>query len=260
MASYASVGRLEDISAANRNPQVADEASLRVQLAAAYRIVDFYGWTQTIYGHITVRLPGPEKHFLINPFGLMYDEITASNLIKIDLDGNIIGQSAHPVNLTGYVIHSAIHGARDDVTCVMHTHTREGMAIAALADGFNACDFAGASLHDRVAYHDFEGLTTRLDERARLVESLGDKYHLVLRNHGLLSCGRSIPEAFLNLHDMQIAAEVQVAARSFGAAITEPSMDLRQRHAADLESGAQCDLVFNALMRRMDRIDPTYRD
>ena len=164
------------------------------------------------------------------------------------------------MNLTGFVIHSAIHGARDDITCVMHTHTREGMAIAALEDGFNACDFAGAALHDRVAYHDFEGLTTRLDERARLVESLGDKNYLVLRNHGLLSCGQSIPQAFLHLHDMQIAAEVQVAARAFGAPLLEPSPEVRERHAAYLESGAQCDLVFNALMRRMDRIDPSYRD
>ena len=260
MASYASVGRLEEISTATRKAQADDEPSLRIQLAAAYRMVEHFGWTQTIYGHLTVRLPGPEKHFLINPFGLMFDEVTASNLVKIDLDGTIVEESVHPVNPAGFVIHSAIHDAREDVRCIMHTHTREGMAIAALKDGFNACDFAGASLHDRVAYHDFEGLTTRYDERARLVESLGDKNYLVLRNHGLLSCGGSIAEAFANLHTMQIAAEVQVAAGAFGAVVTEPSPDVRETHAADLESGAQCDLVFDALMRRMDRMDPSYRN
>ena len=260
MASYASVGRLEEISAATRKSQTGDEQSLRIQLAAAYRMVEHFGWTQTIYGHLTVRLPGPEKHFLINPFGLMFDEVTASNLVKIDLDGTIVEASVHPVNPAGFVIHSAIHDAREDVRCIMHTHTREGMAIAALKDGFNACDFAGASLHDRVAYHDFEGLTTRYDERARLVESIGDKNFLVLRNHGLLSCGGSIAEAFANLHTMQIAAEVQVAAHAFGAAVPEPPPDVRETHATDLESGAQCDLVFDALMRRMDRIDPAFRN
>ncbi len=238
-----------------------DEQTLRTQLAAAYRIVDYFGWSMLIFGHITVRLPGPERHFLINPYGLMFHEITASNLVKIDLDGNIIGDSAHPTNPAGFVIHSAIHAARDDVNCVFHTHTREGMAVAALADGLNRSDFAGAALYNRVAYHDFEGLTVRMDERERLVQSLGDKNLMILRNHGLLSCGSTITEAFLRLHTLQSACEVQVAARATGARLLEVPPEVCESHAASLDTGHQSpDLVYAALMRLMDQRDPSYRD
>ncbi len=261
MATAATVTTFEKPNKSTPNFQDLDEQALRTQLAAAYRIVDYFGWSMLIFGHITVRIPGPERHFLINPFGLMFHEITASNLVKIDLDGNIVGASEHPVNPAGFVIHSAIHAAREDVKCVIHVHTRDGMAVAALADGLNRCDFGGAALHNRVAYHDFEGLTLRMDERDRLVQSLGDKNLMILRNHGLLSCGGTIAEAFLCLHTLQTACEVQIAARATGARLLEPSPEVCETHAASLDSGHQApDMVFAALMRLMDQRDPTYRD
>ena len=163
MARYNTVTALS-----NFRPEIRtlSEHELRVELAAAYRIFDYLGWTQLIYGHITARIPGPEAQFLINPYGLMYHEVTASNLVKVDLDGNIVGDSDYPVNPAGFTIHSAVHGAREDVCCVMHTHTTAGMAVAATTDGIKCHDFAGISLHNRVAYHEFEGITVDLDERA----------------------------------------------------------------------------------------------
>ena len=238
----------------------ADEQVLRVELAAAYRLFDFFGWTEIIFGHLTARLAGPERHFLINPFGLMFHEVTASNLVKIDIDGKIVGASEHPVNPAGFVIHSAIHAAREDARCVMHSHTRAGMAVAALADGLNCTDFAGIGLVNRVAYHDFEGLTLRIDERQRLVRSLGDKNYLVLRNHGLLTCGGSVAEAMLRHVTLQRACEVQLAARASGAALVEPSPAVCESHARALDDAGHCDLAFAALMRLMDQRDPSYRD
>ncbi len=261
MATTATVTTFEEPNKSTPNFQDLDERALRKQLAAAYRIVDYFGWSMLIFGHITVRIPGPDRHFLINPFGLMFHEITASNLVKIDLDGNIVGDSEYPVNPAGFVIHSAIHAAREDVKCVIHTHTRDGMAVAALADGLNRSDFGGAALHNRVAYHDFEGLTVRMDERDRLVQSLDDKNLLILRNHGLLSCGSTIAEAFLRLHTLQTACEVQIAARATGARLLEPAPEVCETHAASLDSGHQApDLVFAALMRLIDQRDPSYRN
>ena len=237
-----------------------DEQTLRVELAAAYRLFDFFGWTEIIFGHLTARLAGPERHFLINPFGLMFHEVTASNLVKIDIDGKVVGASQHPVNPAGFVIHSAIHAAREDARCVMHSHTHAGMAVAALADGLNRTDFAGIGLINRVAYHDFEGLTVRIDERQRLVRSLGDKNHLVLRNHGLLTCGGSVAEAMLRHVALQRACEVQLAARATGAPLVEPSPAVCESHARALEDADHCDLAFAALMRLMDQRDPSYRN
>ena len=261
MAETATVTTFDAPTFDSANYQELDEQTLRTQLAAAYRIVDHFGWSMLIFGHITVRIPGPDRHFLINPYGLMFHEVTASNLVKIDLDGNIIGTSEHPTNPAGFVIHSAIHAAREDVNCVFHTHTRDGMAVAALADGLNRSDFAGAGLYDRVAYHDFEGLTVRMDERERLVQSLGDKNLMILRNHGLLSCGGTIAEAFLRLHTLQIACEVQVAARATGGRLVEVSPEVCESHAAGLDTGHNSpDLVYAALMRLMDQRDPSYRN
>ena len=258
--THTNVTRLEELRRETLDTGVQDERTLRVQLAAAYRIFDYFGWPQLIFGHITVRLPGPDRHFLINPFGLLYHEVTASNLVKIDLDGNFVGSGEYPVNPAGFVIHSAIHGAREDAHCVMHTHTRAGMAIAALKDGLNCSDFAGISLYNRVAYHDFEGLTVRMDERERLVRSLADKNILVLRNHGLLTCGKTIAEALLRMCTLQTACEVQLTARAAGGALVEPSPEVCERHAASLDSGNQSARVFAALMRLMDERDPSYRN
>lgn len=244
-----------------------DERRLRVRLAAAYRIVDYLGWTETIYGHITLRVPGTEPHFLINPWGLRYDEVTASNLVKIDHDGTIIGASDHPINPAGYVIHSAIHAARQDVRCVVHTHTIAGMAVAAQAPGLRPLSIMATGFYDRIAYHDYEGPSLETDERARLVASLGDKKVLVLRNHGLLTCGATLEEAFILMFRLQRACEIQVAAQAGDTPLVEPS-EATCRQAADLTdrflSGDGAlpvgHLEFESYVRLMDKIDPSYRE
>ena len=236
------------------------ERELRVQLAAAYRIFDYLDWPLLIYGHITARVPGPERHFLINPYGLMYHEVTASNLVKIDVDGNIVEPSNHPVNPAGFVIHSAIHAARADAHCVMHTHTTAGMAVAAMRDGLKQYDFAGITLYDRVAYHDFEGVTVDVDERSRLVGDLGQRKHMILRNHGLLSCGETVAEAFMNMFTLETACRVQVAAQATGAALISPSNEVCRKHAELLENADKGELAFAALTRLVESRDPSFKD
>jgi ribulose-5-phosphate 4-epimerase/fuculose-1-phosphate aldolase len=240
------------------------EAALRVELAACYRIFDMLGWTELIFNHITVKVPGPEEHFLINPYGLWYSEVTASNLVKLDLDGNIVGDSAWPANKAGYIIHSAIHRARADVHCIMHTHTTTGVAVACLKEGLSQTNFYSAMLHDEIAYHDFEGLTTRPDECDRLVGSLGARNAMILRNHGLLACGGSIPEAFNRLWRMQRACDVQVLAAAMGGSVI-PVPEAAARYSTAMVNA--CDpndstdqRVFAALQRRLDARDRSYRD
>ncbi len=237
-----------------------EEQRLRLELAAAYRLTAHFGWDSLIFGHITARVPGPDRHFLINPYGFMFDEITASSLVKIDLDGNKVEDSPHDVNPAGFVIHSAIHAARDDAHCIMHTHTTAGMAVAALRDGLGGLDFAGCALHERVGYHDFEGVTFRTEERQRLVASIGPHNHLILRNHGLLTCGGTVAEAFANMYGLQTACEVQTTARATGAPLVEVPVAIRESHAAALENAGECDRIFAALMRRIDRLDPSFRN
>ena len=239
------------------------EWEARVELAACYRIFDMLGWTEMIFNHITLRLPGPDRHFLINPYGLWYREVTASNLVKIDIEGNVIGGSEWPVNRAGFVIHSAIHAAREDAHCIMHTHTTAGLAIACQQDGLRPDNFYSSILHGHVAYHDFEGVTTRDDEKPRLVRSLGTKSYLILRNHGLLACGRTVPEAFLRMWTIERACQVQLAAQSTGQALTELPEDVLQRTSTmprQLEPGDPTDRrLFAALLRRVDAIDPGYK-
>ena len=251
-----------------RNEVGQSEAELREELAACYRIFDMLGWTELIFNHITAKVPGPEEHFLINPYGLMYSEVTASNLVKIDLDGNVIGNSDWPVNQAGYIIHSAVHRAREDVHCIMHTHTTSGLAVACLEDGLTQTNFYSAFLHDKIAYHDFEGVTTRDDECPRLVASLADKNLMILRSHGLLSCGTSIPDAFQRLWTLQRACDVQVAAAS--AAATGggvlPVPEAAARYSSDAwedESNHSVQVrgvIFAALRRRLDAKDQSYKD
>ena len=240
----------------------AEEWALRVQLAACYRMVDHLGWTELIYNHITMRVPGPEHHFLINPYGLWYDEVTASNLVKIDLEGNIIGESPWPVNPAGFIIHSAIHEAVEEARCVMHTHTTAGMAVACQKAGLRMESIYGAPIRDDIAYHDFEGITVYDDEKERLVASLGDKSLLILRNHGLLTVGKTIPEALQNMWRLNRACEIQVAAHSGGEAVItltdeacERSIEANKGFRKEAEYGAR---VFNALKRRIDAIDTSY--
>ena len=240
-----------------------DEHSLRVQLAATYRIFDMMGWTELIYNHISLRVPGPEVHFLINPFGLHYSEVTASNLLKIDLEGNIIGESKWPFNPAGFTPHATIHAGIPDAHCVMHVHTTAGMGVAGLEEGLSPSNFYAAQLHGKLAYHDFEGITVHADEGPRLRESIGDKPAVILRNHGLLSWGDSIPRSFAVLWLLQRACEIQLATQSMGRprAISE---EIQRKCTADslqfsARFGAGQD-VFDALVRKLDRIDTSYRN
>jgi len=239
------------------------ERDLRVQLAACYRIFDMLGWVEMIFNHITVRVPGPETHFLINPFGLWYREVTASNLVKIDLKGNVVGSSNFPVNRAGFVIHSAIHGARHDAQCVMHTHTTSGIAIACQQGGLGNNNFYSAMLDGQIAYHDFEGITVEDAEKPRLLASMGDKNLLILRNHGLLACGDSIARAFHRLWTLQRACDVQLAAQSSGQPLIQPAPQAVHQSAnvpKQLEPGEPDHVkLFAALVRRVDTIDPGYR-
>ena len=242
-------------------PMTDAEREARVQLAAAYRIFDHLGWTEMIFNHITLRVPGPERLFLINPFGLHYSEVTASNLVLIDIDGNPMRESQWPVNRAGFVIHSAVHRAIDKAHCVMHTHTTTGMAVACLKDGLSFTNFYAAQLFGRVAYHDFEGITVELDETERLVRDIGGQRAVILRNHGLASWGESLPEAFMWLWTLQRACDVQIASSAAGA--LQPI--LAEVFAQTVrESGPGeprlCEDVFAALVRAIDAKDPSYRD
>ena len=239
------------------------ERELRVQLAAAYRLVDHFGWTELIYGHLTARVPGPEHHFLINPYGLNYDEVTASNLVKIDLDGNVISGGGYGVNYAGFVIHSAIHMAKADKNrVVMHTHTRAGMAVAALEDGLLPISMTSTQFYGDIAYHDYEGVSVYLDERERIQQALGEAKAMILRNHGLLTVGRTVPEAFLNLYRLERACQVQIDALAAGK-VRQISGNVAARSREDLEVRAtdkpKGDLEFAALMRKLDKTDASYR-
>ena len=238
------------------------EQELRVQLAACYRIFDYMGWTELIYNHITVKLPGDDHHFLINPYGLHYSEVKASNLVKVDIEGNIVEDTDYAVNPAGIVIHTAIHAARPDVTCITHTHTDAGMAVACSVEGLRNDNFYSALLHNRVAYHDFEGITVMDDEKPRLVANLGDKNMLILRNHGLLTCGRSIAEAFYSMWAMQRSCEVQLACDSSGKGMIPVGDEVlaRTEQLMTMQSMGQPagELEFAVLKRIIEKIDPSF--
>jgi ribulose-5-phosphate 4-epimerase/fuculose-1-phosphate aldolase len=242
-------------------PMTEAEHKARVELAAAYRIFNMLGWVEMIFNHITVRVPGPEHHFLINPFGLHYSEITASSLLLIDLDGNPVREAKYPVNRAGFVIHSAIHSSIEKAHCVMHTHTTSGIAVACLKAGLSPDNFYGAMLHGQVAYHEFEGITVEEGERERLVRSIGTKPAVILRNHGLLSWGPSVSEAFMVLWTLQRACDVQIAASAAGAInpIRPEVFPQTVREGGPAEKRT-CDDVFAALQRQVDARDPSYRN
>lgn len=241
----------------------AEERALRVQLAAAYRIFALLGWTELIYNHITLRVPGPERHFLINPFGLHYSEVTASNLVKIDLEGRPVLPTRWPVNPAGFTVHSAIHAGIAGAHCVMHTHTTAGMAVACGRAGLSMSNFYSAQLHGKVAYHDFEGITVHTGEGPRLLKSIGGRPAVILRNHGLLAWGDSLPRAFAILWLLNRACEIQLASTAMGPVIEIPE-DIQKKCTADSlqfdpRFGAGQD-VFDALTRMIDRTDTSYRD
>jgi ribulose-5-phosphate 4-epimerase/fuculose-1-phosphate aldolase len=240
----------------------ADEWRARVELAAAYRIFDRLGWTELIYNHISLRVPGPEAHFLINPFGLHYSEVCASNLVKVDLDGKVVGHSDWPINPAGFTFHGAIHAALPEAHCVMHLHTTAAQAVCCLRDGLAFSNFYAAQLYGKLAYHDFEGITVHLEEGQRILESAGGKPVLLLRNHGPVTIGANVAQAFSLMWLVQRACEVQLATQSMGEAVPIPTPVLEKCVADSLQFdprfGAGQD-AFNALQRLVDRVDPGYR-
>jgi ribulose-5-phosphate 4-epimerase/fuculose-1-phosphate aldolase len=245
-----------------------DEQAARLQLAACYRVFALLGWTEMIYNHITVRLPesvsgDQDKHFLINPFGLHYSEVTASNLVKINVQGEKLdADNAWPVNPAGFTVHAAIHSHLPEAHCVMHTHTTAGAAVACTQGGLAQNNFYSAQLHDQVAYHDFEGITIHSDEAPRLLANIGSKPLVILRNHGLLAWGATLPLAFVRLWTLQRACDVQVAQAALGPAIavTEAIAQKTTQDALQFDArfGGGQD-VFDALVRQVDKVDTSYR-
>ncbi|MEG8039000.1 class II aldolase/adducin family protein [Sphingomonas sp. LR60] len=241
------------------------EWEARVDLAAAYRLVALYGWDDLIFTHLSARVPGPEHHFLINPYDMMFEEITASSLVKIDVEGQPVGASAHPVNPAGFTIHSAIHMARDDAQAVMHLHTPHGQAVSAMACGLLPhTQTAMIASHD-VAYHEYEGIATDLEERERLVADLGSRHAMILRNHGTLTVGDSVASCFLRLYFLERACEAQVLMLAAGMdGLHTPPQGVedkvaRQSPPAGVGMLAR-GLAWPALLRKLDRIDRSYRD
>lgn len=240
-----------------------EEWQARVDLAAAYRLVAHYGWDDLIFTHLSARVPGPEHHFLINPYGMMFDEITASSLVKINLQGEIVSPSPYFINPAGFTIHSAVHAAREDALCVIHLHTHNGIAVSAQKNGLLPISqqslFALASL----AYHDYEGLALNEDEKARLVSDLGDKTNMILRNHGLLTVGETAAEAFLLMYILETACRIQILAQSGGATLLSVSEPILKNVAAQLGAvtvGQGAQLAWPGLLRKLDRLDPSYRE
>ncbi|KAF7962050.1 hypothetical protein AWV80_26095 [Cupriavidus sp. UYMU48A] len=256
MGSFAKVKSLAELS---EEVGTESEWDLRVKLAGTYRLFAHLGWDYLIFGHITVRVPGPEGHFLINPFGLRFDEVTASNLVKIDAQANIVEESKYPVNPAGFFIHSAIHQARPDAHCVMHTHTTAGMALAATETEVLPLDFAGCAAYGRVGYHDFAGVHADESDSAALLNSLGDKNYLVLRNHGLLTCGETLARAFQRLYWLETACQVQVAAHAMNVPVRRVPNEVARHHAQVLD-GDNGELTLAAMLRLMEKLDPSFKD
>ncbi len=240
-----------------------EEWQVRVDLAACYRLIAMFGWDDLIFTHISARVPGPDEHFLINAYGMLFEEMTASSLVKVNLDGEKVLDSPHPVNPAGFTIHSAVHAARPDVTCVLHTHTRAGVAVSAQADGLRPLSQISLFPLASVGYHDYEGVALRDDEKPRLVADLGDRNNLILRNHGLLTVGPSIPDAFLNMYALETACQTQLLAQSSGATLIEVDGRILEgilMQADEVTKGMGGKLAWPGLLRKLDRRDPSYRD
>jgi ribulose-5-phosphate 4-epimerase/fuculose-1-phosphate aldolase len=239
----------------------ADEWQLRCDLAACYRLVAMYGWTDLIFTHISARVPGPEHHFLINPYGMMFDEITASSLIKVDQDGNKLSESPLPVNRAGFVIHSAIHAVRDDAQCVIHTHTRAGVGVSAQRDGVLPISQQSTFVLASLAYHDYEGVALHDAEKPRLQDDLGMANFLMLRNHGLLTVGPSIADAFLSMYIFESACQIQLAAQAGGGELRMIAPEILGSTAESMKvqtSGQGGAFAWPALLRKLNRVDESY--
>jgi ribulose-5-phosphate 4-epimerase/fuculose-1-phosphate aldolase len=239
-----------------------EEWALRVDLAACYRLVARHGWADLVFTHISARVPGPDAHFLINPYGLLFNEICASNLVKVDLDGQVIGSSPWPVNPAGFVIHSAVHAARHDVHCVLHTHTVNGIAVSAQAGGVLPLSQQSIFVLASLGYHDYEGVALRDDEKPRLVRDLGTNTFLVLRNHGLLTVGERVADAFLAMYVFESACAIQVRAQGGGELLhIHPQIIAgAQQQATQVTRNLGGMLAWPGLLRQLDRDDPSFRD
>jgi ribulose-5-phosphate 4-epimerase/fuculose-1-phosphate aldolase len=240
----------------------AEEWQTRVDLAACYRLVAAYGWDDLVFTHITAKIPATDDQFLINPYGMMFDEITASSLVKIDLNGNKLDDNPHPINPAGFTIHSAIHSARHDAGCVLHIHSLNGVAVSAQKGGVLPISQQSIFVLSSLAYHDYEGVALNADEKPRLVADLGDKHHLMLRNHGLLTCAETIPDAFLFMYIFEAACMVQVRAQAGGGElipIPKAVLDgaVQQSKAVTRNLGGK--LAWPGLLRKLDRADPSYK-
>ena len=238
-----------------------EEWQLRVDLAACYRLVAMYGWTDLIFTHISARVPGSEHHFLINPYGLMFDEITATSLDKVDRNCNKVIDSPFPVNPAGFVIHSAVHEAREDIQCVIHVHTRAGVAVSAQKCGVLPISQQSTFVLASLAYHDYEGVAFRDDEKPRLQADLGDRTFLMLRNHGLLTVGRTIADAFLSMYIFESACQIQVSAQAGGELTRVHPQILNgvQRAIKVQTDGLGAAFVWPSLLRKLDRMDTGYK-
>jgi len=241
----------------------AEEWAIREDLAATYRLVAMHGWDDMIFTHISARVPGPEHHFLINPYGLLFEEITASSLVKIDVDGNKVMDSPFPVNAAGFTIHSALHMHREDAGCVIHLHTTDGVAVSAQKDGLLPLDQHAMMVTGDLAYHDYEGIALDLDERDRLVVDLGQKNAMLLRNHGTLAMGKNCADAFLRMYYLERACSMQVRALSGNVAPNWPNQGVPEKTAgqgAMAFNGLVGALAWPALRRKCDRVDPGYKN
>jgi ribulose-5-phosphate 4-epimerase/fuculose-1-phosphate aldolase len=239
----------------------AAEWEMRVDLAACYRLVAHFRMTDWIYNHISAAVPGEPSHYLVNAFGLMYEEISASNLVKVDIDGKLVDDVPYDVNPAAFVIHGALHQARPDAVCVLHTHTAAGVAVSTQAEGLLPISQHALRFHDRVAYHAFEGIALDLAEQRRLIEDVGDKKALILRNHGLLTMGTSVSNAFKEMFFLERACQIQVAALAGGRPLTLPPAEVCEHTARQFDNDASFlqGRDWRALLRLLDRIDPSYK-
>lgn len=237
------------------------EQRLRIDLAACYRLVALYGWDDLVFTHISVRIPGPEHNFLINPYGMLFEEITASSLVKVGLAGDKLEESPYPVNPAGFVIHSAVHAAREDITCVLHTHTPAGVAVSCQKGGLLPISQQATIALASLGYHGYEGIALRDDEKPRLVDDLGTNMGLILRNHGLLTVGASVADAFLGMFNLQRACEIQVLAQAGGGelvSVAQPILDGVKANIGLVTKGMAGQLAWPGLLRRLDRDNPGY--
>lgn len=256
------------MSAAAKPTPIRDQVSeaewqARVDLAAAYRLVAFYGWDDLIFTHISARIPGPEHHFLLNPYGMMFEEVTASSLVKIDLDGRKVSDSPYFINPAGFTIHSAVHAAREDALCVMHLHTDYGIAVSAQENGLLPISQQAMFPLASLAYHNYEGLALNEEEKPRLVADLGDKKYMILRNHGLLTVGESSAEAFLSMYLLERACRIQILAQSGDGdlhCVPKDIIDLTAKQMSAVTVGQGAELTWPGLLRKLDRIDSSFRD